>query len=144
MIVQATDRAGCRAIVGAGWTGLGNGHVNTHVYCVGETHHGSLFPKLSGIVHHGGSGTTHTAARAGIPQFILPQFYDQYFWGNSIRKNGLGPGPVIPKKIKVDRMTTVFEEFRTKKYQQQAAQLGVSMKDEDGVAEIVKLVTSGK
>ena len=142
MIVEAADRAGCRAIVGAGWTGLGNGHINTNVFCVGETNHGTLFPNLAGIVHHGGSGTTHTAARAGIPQFILPQFYDQYFWGNSIYQGGFGPQPVIPKKLKINTMAKVFEAFKDGKYQAMATKLSSSMEKEDGVSEIVRIVTS--
>jgi UDP:flavonoid glycosyltransferase YjiC (YdhE family) len=142
LIVNAVDKAGCRAIVGAGWTGLGNGHINTHVFCVGDTDHGTLFPQLSGIVHHGGSGTTHTAARAGIPQFILPQFYDQYFWGNSIFKNGIGPKSVIPKKMTIKTMANALNEFKNGKYVKEASQLSQSMKNEDGVQEIARIVTS--
>lgn len=142
LIVQATENAGVRAIVGSGWTGLGNGHLNSHVFCVGDTNHGSLFPQLSGIVHHGGSGTTHTAARAGIPQYILPQFYDQYFWGNSIYKNGIGPKSVIPKKMNVKTMASALSEFKNGKYTNEATQLSQSMKSEDGVREIVKIITS--
>lgn len=141
LIVQATEEAGCRAIVGAGWTGLGNGHLNSHIYCVGDTDHGTLFPKMAGIIHHGGSGTTHTAARAGIPQFILPQFYDQYFWGNSIYKNGIGPKSVEPKKVTVNTMASALSEFKNGKYANEANQLSKSMKDEDGVREIVRLVS---
>ena len=143
LIVRAVDEAGCRAIVGAGWTGLGNGHINTHVFCVGDTNHGTLFPQLSGIVHHGGSGTTHTAARAGIPQFILPQFYDQYFWGNSIYKRGVGPKSVVPKKINIKTMATALSEFKAGKYSNDASQLSQSMKDEDGVREIVRIINQG-
>lgn len=142
LIVKAIDKTGCRVIVGAGWTGLGNGHINTQVYCVGDTHHGTLFPKMAGIVHHGGSGTTHTAARAGIPQFIVPQFYDQYFWGNSVYKGGLGPVPVIPKKMNIETMAAVLNEFKSGKYQFRASQFSASMKDEDGVEEIAKIVTA--
>ena len=142
LIVQASEKAGCRTIVGAGWTGLGNGHLNSHVYCVGDTNHGTLFPKLAGIVHHGGSGTTHTAARAGIPQFIVPQFYDQYYWGNSIFKKGIGPRAVVPKKMTVRTMENALAGFKNGVYFDQAIQLSKLMKEEDGVKKITEIVST--
>ena len=36
---------------------------NFHV--VGDTPHDWLFPRTALVVHHGGSGTSHSAARAG-------------------------------------------------------------------------------
>ena len=37
----------------------------------------ALFPRASAIVHHGGSGTLAAALRAGVPQLVLPQYFDQ-------------------------------------------------------------------
>lgn len=39
--------------------------------------HGALFPRCAVVVHHGGSGTTAAAARAGVPQVVLPMMLDQ-------------------------------------------------------------------
>jgi UDP:flavonoid glycosyltransferase YjiC (YdhE family) len=142
LIVEAVDQAGCRAIIGTGWAGLGNGHINSNIFSVGDTNHGSLFPKMAGIIHHGGSGTTHTAARSGTPQFILPQFYDQYFWGNSIYKNGVGPNPVIPKKMTVKSMVKVLKDFKSGKYSDKASHISKSMQNEDGIQKIAQIVTN--
>lgn len=140
LILKAVDQVGCRVIVGQGWTGLGNNQIDKNIFSVGETDHGTLFPKLAGIVHHGGSGTTHTAARAGIPQFILPQFYDQYYWGNSIFKNGLGPKAVTPNKVNLKIMTLALKELTSGKYTSAAQKLSQTMKNEDGVQKIVDII----
>lgn len=142
IVIEAVEKTGCRVIVGQGWTGLGDQYINKNIFAVGETDHGSLFPKMAGIVHHGGSGTTHTAAKAGIPQFILPQFYDQYFWGNSIYKKGIGPKPVIPKKIKLEKMIAALEGLTNGKYREAAQDLSFRMKDEDGVQRIADIIAS--
>lgn len=143
LIIKAVEEANCRVIVGTGWTGLGNGHINSQIFSVGDTHHGTLFPKMAGIIHHGGAGTTHTAARSGTPQFILPQFYDQYYWGNSVFKNGVGPTPVIPKKMTVDTMVKVLKDFKNGKYKAEASNISKTMKDEDGVQEITRIIMNG-
>ncbi|NOX85002.1 MAG: glycosyltransferase family 1 protein [Chlorobi bacterium] len=141
MVVKAAKDTGTRILIGKGWTGLGNGYINENIYTIGDTPHGSLFPKMACIIHHGGSGTTHTAARSGIPQFILPQIIDQYYWGNRIYKKGLGPKPVIPKKITVEKLKAVMRELENENYRKQAQQLAQSMQNEDGVQKIINIVT---
>src|SRR5262249_47480906 len=41
-------------------------------------------------VHHGGAGTTTTAARAGTPQVVIPQHYDQHYWARRVHELGVG------------------------------------------------------
>jgi UDP:flavonoid glycosyltransferase YjiC (YdhE family) len=141
MVVKAAKNTDTRILIGKGWTGLGNGYINQHIYTIGDVPHGTLFPNMAGIIHHGGSGTTHTAARSGIPQFILPQIIDQYYWGYSIYKQGIGPKPVIPKKITVEKLSEAMEMLKNGKYRANAQLLAQSMQHEDGVAGIVNIVT---
>ncbi len=49
-----------------------------------------LFPKVGFIIHHGGSGTTHSALHCGKPQAIIPHIGDQFFWNRQIEKQGAG------------------------------------------------------
>jgi len=49
-----------------------------------------LFRHCSGVVHHGGVGTTAQALAAGIPQLILPMAWDQP--DNATRVERLGAG----------------------------------------------------
>lgn len=49
-----------------------------------------LLPRARAIVHHGGIGTCAQALRAGLPQLIWPQAYDQF--DNAMRITQLGTG----------------------------------------------------
>ncbi|MFC1670895.1 glycosyltransferase [Spirochaetota bacterium] len=142
LILKSVSSTGCRIILGSGWTGLGNTSLPHNIFQVNDTHHGTLFPHLAGIVHHGGSGTTHTAARAGIPQFIMPQIADQFFWGHRIHSLGLGPVPVAPKKINEHKLTKAINELiNNETYKRNAKTLSEEMFHENGIPSVVEIVT---
>ncbi|AQM32768.1 replicase [Agaricus bisporus endornavirus 1] len=42
------------------------------------------------MLHHCGSGTTHTAMLAGLPQILLPVDFDQPQWAGALNKKGYG------------------------------------------------------
>ena len=48
-----------------------------------------LFPYLGCVIHHGGSGTTHTALIHKKPQAIIPYIADQFFWNRQIQRIGI-------------------------------------------------------
>lgn len=54
---------------------------------------------MAAVVHHGGAGTTATAARAGVPQIIVPHYFDQYYWAERIHRTGLGTKAVSRNKL---------------------------------------------
>lgn len=49
-------------------------------------------PRLAGIIHHGGVGTTHAALRAGLPQVAVPHAGDQQPQAGRITQAGVGYG----------------------------------------------------
>lgn len=69
------------------------------VWSVPALDHSALFPRMDLVVHHGGAGTTATALRSGVPQFIVPHIVDQYFHGRRIAELGLGPKPVPKARL---------------------------------------------
>ena len=83
-IFQATKNAGVRALVSAGWAGLGSRSAPDHVFILGNVPHDWLFDKVRAVVHHGGAGTTAIGLRMGKPTVIVPFFGDQPFWGTFI------------------------------------------------------------
>ena len=94
-IVEAVKRAGVRAVVSRGWAGLGVDDAPRDVlHFAGPEPHSKLFPRCAAVVHHGGAGTTHAAARAGVPQLVLPQVLDQFFWRRRTVELGVNPGHV--------------------------------------------------
>jgi UDP:flavonoid glycosyltransferase YjiC (YdhE family) len=49
-------------------------------------------PRLAGIIHHGGVGTTHAALRCGLPQVAVPHAGDQHPQAGRITAAGVGYG----------------------------------------------------
>jgi len=62
-------------------------------FFIGPCPHNWLFQHVSAVVHHGGAGTTAAGLRFGCPTWICPFFGDQFFWGEMVHRNLLGPKP---------------------------------------------------
>jgi vancomycin aglycone glucosyltransferase len=103
-LLGAIEQLGCRALVSRGWAGLGDGPLPEGVMAIEPVSHASLFPRLAAVVHHGGSGTTHTAARAGVPQIIIPHVLDQFYFGLRIADLGVGPPPIPRARLSIERL----------------------------------------
>jgi UDP:flavonoid glycosyltransferase YjiC (YdhE family) len=99
MIVEAVSAIGRRCIVGAGWAGLGAGRLPPGWRVVRDAPHALLFPRTAVVVHHGGSGTTAQALRAGVPQVLLPLILDQFHHAHRLHLAGIAPRPVPMEKI---------------------------------------------
>lgn len=52
----------------------------------------AVMPRLTGIMHHGGVGTTHAALRHGLPQVAVPHAGDQQPQAGRITQAGVGYG----------------------------------------------------
>jgi rhamnosyltransferase subunit B len=52
-----------------------------------------LLPRARALVHHGGIGSSAQALRAGVPQLVVPQAYDQF--DNAMRLERLGVGLTV-------------------------------------------------
>ncbi len=140
-IIGAVVKTECRIVLGAGWTGLGGGDLPHSVFPVGDTDHALLFPRCTAVMHHGGCGTVHTAARAGVPQFIMPQIADQFYWGDRVHRLGMGPAPIPPASLTSRKLAGILTDMvKNKVYAHNAARLAVDMHGEDGVREVVDIV----
>jgi rhamnosyltransferase subunit B len=71
-----------------------------------EFHH--LLPRSRMLVHHGGIGSTAQAIRAGVPQLVLPDRFDQPDNAMRIALLGLG-GAIFSKKPGVEEIAGLIE-----------------------------------
>jgi vancomycin aglycone glucosyltransferase len=97
-MIQSARAHGRRSILLRGWADLSLMDNEPDCIAIGEVNHQVLFKRVAAVVHHGGAGTTHAAARAGVPQVILPQHYDQHYWAGRVQQLGIGAthGPAVP------------------------------------------------
>jgi vancomycin aglycone glucosyltransferase len=89
-MIEAARTLGRRAIVSSGWADLALVDDEPDCLSVAEVNLQELFPRVAAVVHHGGAGTTSTAARAGAPQVIVPHRYDQHYFSDRIDQLGVG------------------------------------------------------
>jgi vancomycin aglycone glucosyltransferase len=79
-----------RAIVLRGWADVTVLDDGADCLSVGEVNQQALFRRIAAVVHHGGAGTTTAATRAGAPQVVIPQHYDQPYWARRVAELGIG------------------------------------------------------
>ena len=98
---------------------------------VGGVSHERLFPRLAAIVHHGGAGTTTAAARAGVPQLVVPHLVDQYYWAERVAGLGLGPRGLARATLTADRLADTLAAFRDNDVlHQRASEIGAHLRAE--------------
>ena len=98
VMIESARALGRRAIVSRGWADLSLVDDASDCLAIGEVNQQALFKRVAAVVHHGGAGTTTAAARAGAPQVVIPQHYDQHYWAQRVHHLGIGNahGPGAP------------------------------------------------
>ncbi len=87
---EAIRAHGRRVLLAGGWASLTPIDDAEDCFAVGEVNQQALFPRVAAVIHHGGAGTTTTAARAGTPQAVLPRIADQHHWAAQVSQLALG------------------------------------------------------
>jgi vancomycin aglycone glucosyltransferase len=90
VMIESARALGRRAIVLRGWAELAPIDDASDCLSIGEVNQQTLFKRVAAVVHHGGAGTTTAAARAGAPQVVIPQHYDQPYWAHRVQRLGVG------------------------------------------------------
>jgi vancomycin aglycone glucosyltransferase len=107
-LVDAARAAGRRAIVAEGWAELALVDGGSDCLSIGDVNQQALFPRMAAVVHHGGAGTTATAARAGVPQVVVPMFGDQPYWARRVVELGIGTS-VAARDLTVEALASAVE-----------------------------------
>ncbi|KAJ7144963.1 UDP-Glycosyltransferase/glycogen phosphorylase [Mycena crocata] len=134
-IFEATAQAGVRALVSAGWGGLGGTTIPDHIFILGNVPHDWLFDKerVSAVVHHGGAGTTAVGLAKGRPTLVIFYFGDQPFWGSMIHKAGAGPEPIKHNKLNIDNLRDGLKFAVSPPAKAAAKRMAEQIHREDGV-----------
>ena len=133
IVIEAAKLAGQRTILSSGCANLGtNKKVDQDYYVVGKISHPLLFPKMAAIVHHGGSGTTATAARAGVPQVIVPHMSDQFYFAEQVPKIGVAPKSIWRTQLNSQNLALAIKiAVSDKKMKQKSTALAKKLADHD-------------
>ena len=137
---------GRRALFNPGWSGIDPKELPDNFLVIGDTPHDWLFPRSAAVIHHGGSGTSHSAARAGVPSIVIPFAGDQFFWAERLRLAGVAPGAMDGRRLKAEALVSAIDFAAADRMRNRARVLGETMRSENGVAtavaSLVRIVTS--
>ena len=107
----------------------------------GSVDHRSLVPRAALVVHHGGAGTTHAVAAAGVPSVVVPHVGDQRYWADRLHRLGVAPPPIQLAGISGDRVAdAVLATVTDQAARGKADALATAVGDEDGVATSIALL----
>jgi sterol 3beta-glucosyltransferase len=141
LCIEALKVTGQRGILLSGWGGLGAAQLPPSIYLLDHAPHEWLFPKMAAIVHHGGAGTTAASLRAGVPTVIIPFIADQPFFGEQVRRLGVGPAPIPRRQLTLPALTEAIRQATSNAtMRDRAAALGDALQAEQGVANAVQLI----
>ncbi|RSN42884.1 glycosyl transferase [Amycolatopsis sp. WAC 04197] len=90
LAVEAIRAQGHRVVLSRGWADMALPDDGADCFAVGEVNLQALFGHVAAVVHHAGGGTTTVAARAGVPQVVLPQITDQPYFAEQVAALGIG------------------------------------------------------
>ena len=92
IIGAACSQLGQRALICTGPNDLRDVPQSEGMKIVGAVNHAAVLPACRAVVHHGGSGTTAAALRAGLPMLILWLWLDQPVWAAAVQELEVGFG----------------------------------------------------
>lgn len=137
-IVKALRRAGQRMVLARFWDDPLPVEEANDLYYIRKYPHLDLFSRMAAIIHHGGAGTTATAAISGVPQIVVPHALDQFFWGFQVWKRGLGPRPIPRSRLRTSRLTDAVSRcLNDPRYRKHAGRIALAIRRQDSLAAAV-------
>ncbi|MET7279787.1 glycosyltransferase [Kribbella sp. NPDC005582] len=140
LTIEAARAHGRRVLLSRGWADIAAIDDQQDTFVIGEVNQQALFPRLATVIHHGGAGTTTTAAKAGVPQLVVPRIVDQPRWAARVAELGIGfahqdPDPTV-ESLSEGLATTLAPETLAR-----AREIAPSI-DTDGATRTAKLLFS--
>lgn len=141
LLVYAAKQLSRRIIISKCWKGSTGISDSKDIFFIKNYPHEYLFPKMAAIIHHGGAGTTATAALSGKPQVIVPHILDQYYHGHKVFKSGFGAKPVERSKLTAKRMIDALSFCLLKPdVQKKAEQIAQSINPQDSLRSVIHTI----
>ena len=139
VIAEAGRRTRTRLVVHSGMARLSAASTDDVLF-VDHLPHAWLFPRMAGVVHHGGAGTTGAALRSGIPSVAVAHIGDQPYWARRLHELGVGPRGIRRHQLSVERLGVLIDELRSGRFSENARRIADLARAEDGVSSAVSRI----
>jgi sterol 3beta-glucosyltransferase len=131
-----------RVLFHPGWSGIDPARLPSGVFVLGDTPHDWLFPRTALVVHHGGAGTSHAVARAGVPSVVVPFAGDQFFWARRMAERGIA-ATCPAARLDGARLRQAVAAASASAIRAEAHRVAQAMAREDGVRTAVDRLLGG-
>ncbi len=141
-MIESARAIGRRAIVSRGWADLSLADDRPDCLSIGDVNLQELFKRVAAVVHHGGAGTTTAAARAGAPQVVMPQHYDQHYFARRVAELGIGCAhpPAVPT---TGSLTSALEHALQAEVATRARSVAAEVRTDGALVAARQLITAG-
>lgn len=94
-------------------------------------------------MHHGGAGTTHSVARTGKPQVIMPLIIDQPYWTYRVQQLKIGPERIkIGKDSDRELKEKIYDLVANPVYKKNTGELGEKIRAEQSTDNFCDFIES--
>ncbi len=140
LLAGAARLAGVRAIVQVDGP-LALSAPTRDLLVVSRTRHATVMPRCAMVVHHGGAGTVHAVARAGVPSVVVPHAFDQAWWADRLVALGTAASP-LPRYQATPALLAerIRQTCADRVMAERAREVAHRMRGEDGVADAVQAI----
>jgi len=141
-IVTAARSHGLRVLLVTGWGGLAlpEGLLGPDVLVVRSAPFDAVLPRATLAVHHGGAGTSHAVARAGVPAVVVPVTADQPFWAAQLHRMGVAAAAVPLRRVSAATLAPAMSDALSRR--ERAAEMGLLVQQEHGVQSALDVLES--
>jgi sterol 3beta-glucosyltransferase len=140
LICEAIDRAGCRAIILAGWGELA-GSASDRIYTTGFVPHHYLFPKAACVIHASGAGTAAEVFRSGVPNIFVPHTVEQLIWARLAESGGFSVATIPFQQLTAEHLAcSIRAALDNPVYRRKTAELSAKIQVENGVGKARLLI----
>ncbi|CAI5755573.1 unnamed protein product [Candida verbasci] len=143
-VIDSVLDSDVRCILNKGWSDRKNKSEEDiefppEIFNVDSVPHDWLFPRIDAAVHHGGSGTTGAALKAGCPSIIKPFFGDQFFYATRIEDLSAG---IALKKLTKKSLSKALQRVTDLKIVEKVKNISQQISQEHGVFAAIEAIYS--
>ena len=140
---SAVREAGQRAVLHSGWTGMGGENLPEGVFSIDYAPYDWLFPRMAGLVIHGGAGSGPFALGSRPPPPIVPVLFEPRSWAPRFSGLGVWPPPLAFRKLTSIRLADSIHALVTNaSMAEKAAAVASVVRQEPGISEAVRIIES--
>lgn len=142
---NSLNKLGIPAIINTSWGGLQRvEHAPEHIFFVDSIPYDWAFCRVYAVVHHGGSGTTHMAAKYACPSLMIPHAVDQFMWATITESKGFGPTSLPMRKLnEADLKIRLRDLYSAPEFKTKAAVVSREMAKEADPELLFRILTEG-